>query len=972
MFIKKIRLQSFGRLTGTCDFQPRQCNVLCQDNEFGKTTLMDAVLHALYDFPNTGFKRTDLKPKERYRPWGSKDGFVVELDIVTSDDRELRLRADFARQQPFELTDMQTWQKLPLDGASFGQRYFRMPLPSFTACFFYRQDERDGSGRDDLIRVIEEAAASNQRQQPSSVRQAISALSEAKVHVPEFSADAVQVDTLLKRIDEKLAAVRHQLQELEEEKERRAAEIEQAALLDREITELEHQRARLEHAAALAELHEIETSVRRHQEANTAREQREARLQELEPYAAFDPAARATVQSLLADLRSAGNRIAELEQRLTGVARPELEQVERDLAALPEAAATFSQEQLEQLRTWRNQLADRRRQAADERRRADAMEADLRGRGVPMDELDSAMERLNQLSEAEKDVLLDPAGRRAEAESALAELERKAAEARVQLAQAKIQRNQLRTFTGATVLFGSAFAVAGIVLILANYLFAGSGAIGVALIGGTLLLLYFLKLQSQLTKEQLEPAAAQEVSLNGDAQKLKEQVAELRGELDEVCAVHALDEDTLKRLKTATQWLQSAGPYQAARDAATRLATEAAGIQHLAAPRVRAVLPVISSDADVNEQEIERATELITRYSELSERLAQQQSEVQRMDAELVDLQADRDAKQGALLNQVQQPLLAIGKYDASTEPELLVTEFDVGCEHAIRLQTLRAEAVANQLLGEEELAQMLGRVDSLRTQKDELEAAIPELAYATLDPRTRAGIHDELAAVDRRREDLRVRRTDLFNECDRVIENWRHEGPRLIEEIERLSTIREQTTEFGESVQIAHRELSDIADQVFRQWATAINERVNQVLPLINPKYKDIACSNELELSAYSFEVGRRLDGRELQHLSKGARDQLQMALRIAVSEYLSSHVGNLPLVFDEPFAHWDDSRFVEGMRFLADLTERHQVILLSCHHWRYEQLRKTHPDLAARLHFCTLCDDKQPTAEAPAGAFL
>src|SRR5688572_10695725 len=89
-------------------------------------------------------------------------------------------------------------------------------------------------------------------------------------------------------------------------------------------------------------------------------------------------------------------------------------------------------------------------------------------------------------------------------------------------------------------------------------------------------------------------------------------------------------------------------------------------------------------------------------------------------------------------------------------------------------------------------------------------------------------------------------------------------------------------------------------------------------------------------------------------------------MALRVAISEYLSAHVGNLPLVFDEPFAHWDDGRFVEGMRFLVNLTERHQVILLSCHHWRYEQLRQTHPELAARLHFCNLSDEISPASLA------
>lgn len=974
MFIKSIRLQAFGRLTGTCDFQPGQCNVLCQDNEFGKTTLMDAVLYALYDFPSTGFKRTDLKPKDRYRPWNGSNGssFAVELDLVTSDDRELRLRADFARQQPFELTDLQTWQKLSLDGTSFGQRYFRMPLQSFTACFFYRQDERDGAGRDDLIRVIEEAAASNQRQQPSSVRQAISALSDVRVHLPEFSSDSIQVENLLKRIDEKIAGVRRQLEQLEQEKVERADHIERATEMDREIRNLEQERTRVEHAAILAEFHELETLLRRHEEALAVRSERESRLNELQAYASFEPAKRSHMQSLFSDYRSASNKAVELEQQLSSSARPALEQAEAELKALPVAAGTFRAEQLGELRQWRAQLVDRRRQAAEERRRAEAMEADLRGRGVPVEELESAIERLERLNESEREIALDPLGKRAQAETELSDLERKAAEARAVLAQAKAQRNQLRTFCGATVLFGSAFAVAGIVLILANYLFAGSGMIAIALIFGTLLLIYFYRLQRDVCAKQLEPSAAQEVSCTSEAQKLKETVSELHAELDELCTRHNLNEDEIKKLKAATQWLQLAQPYQSARDSATRLAGESAAIQAQAAAPVRALMPEISCDADVNEQEIDTAVNLISQHLELSEAMVRASADIARIEKELHEVGADRDAKREALQNEMKPALETVSQFDASAEPQQWLEAFEHGCEQAIRLHALQNEKHAEQSLTERELNQVEERAGALREQREQMEALQPELNYATLDPRSRASIQDELASIDKRREELRVRRTDLFNDCDRAVEAWRHEGPRFEAELERLAWTRREVCEFGEAVSTAHRELSQIADQVFRQWATAINERVNEILPLINPKYKDVACSNELELSAYSYEVGRRLDGRELQHLSKGARDQLQMALRVAVSEYLSAHVGNLPLVFDEPFAHWDDGRFVEGMRFLAELTQRHQVILLSCHHWRYEQLRKTHPDLAARLHFCTLADKKEPESAAPAGAFL
>src|SRR5690606_23911915 len=141
--------------------------------------------------------------------------------------------------------------------------------------------------------------------------------------------------------------------------------------------------------------------------------------------------------------------------------------------------------------------------------------------------------------------------------------------------------------------------------------------------------------------------------------------------------------------------------------------------------------------------------------------------------------------------------------------------------------------------------------------------------------------------------------------------------------------------------------------------WATALNERVNRIVPMINDRYVDVALSPELDISVYSREAGRRLDTKAIQHLSKGARDQLLLAMRVAIAEYLSAHVGNLPLALDEPFAHWDDQRFTEGMKFLTRLSCTHQVILLSCHSWRYSQLKDTAPDILEKLTFNQLHEE-------------
>jgi chromosome segregation protein len=63
---------------------------------------------------------------------------------------------------------------------------------------------------------------------------------------------------------------------------------------------------------------------------------------------------------------------------------------------------------------------------------------------------------------------------------------------------------------------------------------------------------------------------------------------------------------------------------------------------------------------------------------------------------------------------------------------------------------------------------------------------------------------------------------------------------------------------------------------------------------------------------------------------LSQGARDQLALALRLAVADLVSDDVA-LPLVFDDPFLHWDEARLARAREALERLAGERQVLVLS-----------------------------------------
>jgi uncharacterized protein YhaN len=79
-------------------------------------------------------------------------------------------------------------------------------------------------------------------------------------------------------------------------------------------------------------------------------------------------------------------------------------------------------------------------------------------------------------------------------------------------------------------------------------------------------------------------------------------------------------------------------------------------------------------------------------------------------------------------------------------------------------------------------------------------------------------------------------------------------------------------------------------------------------------------------------FNVTISEDGKLLivAQLSQGARDQLYLALRLAVADLLSDDM-QLPFIFDDPFLNWDETRLARMLQTLQALPDGRQVLLFS-----------------------------------------
>ena len=80
MKLLRLKVTGFGPLRGEWAFSTVKANVVVDDNERGKTSLLAAVAAALYGLEDDKRSHRVLTPLERWRPWANGP-YGVELDI---------------------------------------------------------------------------------------------------------------------------------------------------------------------------------------------------------------------------------------------------------------------------------------------------------------------------------------------------------------------------------------------------------------------------------------------------------------------------------------------------------------------------------------------------------------------------------------------------------------------------------------------------------------------------------------------------------------------------------------------------------------------------------------------------------------------------------------------------------------------------------------------------------------------------
>lgn len=154
-------------------------------------------------------------------------------------------------------------------------------------------------------------------------------------------------------------------------------------------------------------------------------------------------------------------------------------------------------------------------------------------------------------------------------------------------------------------------------------------------------------------------------------------------------------------------------------------------------------------------------------------------------------------------------------------------------------------------------------------------------------------------------------------------------DDPRRLEvEVEGLAAEAERLAIERDAFRLAWTTLGACSGDFVRVMARRLEGLVSRIFAdLTEGRYSEVQIDpRSLDLSVGSVE---KVDV-PATSLSRGTRDQLFLALRVAVLEVLSAERA-LPLVLDDPFLHFDRDRLSQAERTLARLGETHQILLLT-----------------------------------------
>ena len=133
-------------------------------------------------------------------------------------------------------------------------------------------------------------------------------------------------------------------------------------------------------------------------------------------------------------------------------------------------------------------------------------------------------------------------------------------------------------------------------------------------------------------------------------------------------------------------------------------------------------------------------------------------------------------------------------------------------------------------------------------------------------------------------------------------------------------------------AIEMAKTYLTAAKEQLSTQYLSAVQDRFAFYVSALSSIDREVA-QNRFILTA-DFEVQLLSEGatRSKESMSRGGKDLLALCLHLALSDALFEQK-KPPLILDDPFIAYDDSRVENALALLARLSKERQIVYFVCH---------------------------------------
>lgn len=241
-------------------------------------------------------------------------------------------------------------------------------------------------------------------------------------------------------------------------------------------------------------------------------------------------------------------------------------------------------------------------------------------------------------------------------------------------------------------------------------------------------------------------------------------------------------------------------------------------------------------------------------------------------------------------------------------------------------------------LLGVRSLENYETRYNRLEIEISALLEKNPKLAELEIPSMDPDKLQEEIEALQPRLLEIKTLVSTLESRIGRLKEEQRDNSS--LEETFRLRKRMEGLQKHRRAIQIAIDTIRAAGVRFHRQFlAPRLSGSIMELLKKITNRYEDIIIDEEFNISVKTREHPAMIPSASL---SRGARDELYLCLRVALVRMLSIDRLILPLIMDAPLVQVDQARKDLAMELLLELGRERQVILLTGSRQLVEDYRK------------------------------